>query len=47
MIWYIIGAVAIFVFGYLVGANNPLASVKAKIKAEAAQALTKVSGGKA
>jgi hypothetical protein len=28
----ILGIVAIFVFGYLVGANNPLASVKQKIK---------------
>lgn len=33
-------AVAAFIVGYLVGANNPLASVKAKIAA-AAQAAAK------
>lgn len=42
MIWYIIGAVAIFVFGYFVGSNNPSSSVKAKVIAEAKNAAAKL-----
>jgi hypothetical protein len=42
MIWIIVGAIAIFIFGYLVGANNPLSSVKAKILAEGKSVISKV-----
>lgn len=51
--WYIIEFVATAAFFYLVGANNPLASVKAKIEADAQAALksagaaiNKATGGK-
>ena len=44
MAWYIYLAIAagIFVFGYFVGANNPLASVKAKIIAAAKAQASKL-----
>jgi hypothetical protein len=42
MLLYILAALGIFVFGYLVGANNPLKSVKAKIAAEAQTIAKKV-----
>lgn len=35
MWWYILGAVAIFGLGYLVGSNNPLPSVVKKIEDKA------------
>jgi len=39
---YVIGAIAIFVVGYLVGANNPLDSVKKKIAQDATNVLNKL-----
>lgn len=39
MLISIIFIIAAFVIGYLVGANNPLASVKAKIAAEASKLI--------
>lgn len=42
MLIYILIAAIIFIVGYLVGANNPLASVKAKITADAQAAAKKL-----
>lgn len=42
MLLYIGLAVVIFIAGYLVGANNPLSSVKKKIAADAQNVLNKV-----
>lgn len=42
MILYILGALGIFVFGYFVGANNPMDSVKKKIAQDAQNILKKL-----
>lgn len=40
--WYIIGAVVVFVTGFLVGSNNPLPSVRKKVIQKAQDSLNKI-----
>lgn len=42
MLWYIFGAIVFFITGYLVGANNPLESVKKKITQDAQNLVKKL-----